>query len=166
MKKLCMSVVLAMFSVSALQIAHAATSKTTTHHPLNPYHHYKKKKVYRKAKKVAATPAVQPIPEGAEIWRCSDHQTMYIAGNMKRDAVLTMHWDGKNYKLPRQQTTTGADRFHDVASGMDLVVIPDKGMLFSDKSGERIADDCKTTAMAHENVVAPTQSSILLKAGK
>ncbi len=32
---------------------------------------------------------------------------------MKRDQIVTVHWAQKDYHLPRQDTTTGADRFHD-----------------------------------------------------
>jgi len=73
-----------------------------------------------------------------------------------------MYYDGKSFQLPRRDTTTGADRFYDMASGMDLVVIPTKAMLFSDKEDDRIADECKTDAMIHQNELAPTQSNAIL----
>jgi hypothetical protein len=83
---------------------------------------------------------------------------------MKRDQILTMFWEGRNYKLPRQQTTTGADRFFDAASGLDLVVIPTKAMLFTHRDGgSRLADECMTQAMSDQNKLAPTQSVELLK---
>jgi hypothetical protein len=34
---------------------------------------------------------------------------------MLRDEVLTVHWEGKDYRLPRQSTVTGADRYFDAA---------------------------------------------------
>ena len=79
---------------------------------------------------------------------------------MKRDQIVTVHWANKNYNLPREATTTGADRFHDAASGMDLVVIPTKAMLFSDKDSSRLADECKTAAMI-QGAPAPTQSNAI-----
>ena len=81
---------------------------------------------------------------------------------MKRDAIVTVHWAKKDYKLPRESTTTGADRFYDPASGMDLVVIPTKAMLFSDKDSSRLADECMTPEMAAGGT-APTQSNELIK---
>ena len=81
----------------------------------------------------------------------------YLKGDMKRDQIVTVHWANKNYNLPREATTTGADRFHDAATGMDLVVIPTKAMLFSDKDSSRLADECKTPEMA-QGAPAPTQS--------
>ena len=84
---------------------------------------------------------------------------------MKRDQVVTVHW-AKNYKLPRQATTTGADTFYDPAAGFKLVVIPSKAMLFSDANGgERLADECVTPEMA-QGTPAPTQSNELKPASE
>lgn len=109
-------------------------------------------------------PIATAIPAGAEKWNCDDSESMFLAGNMARDAILTMNWKGRDYKLPREVTTTGADRFYDAASGMDLVVIPTKAMLFMDKGDRtRLADECKTVAMATQGALAPTQSNELKK---
>jgi len=108
----------------------------------------------------AAAAKTDPIPEGAVKWSCKDGLAFYLKGDMKRDAIVTVNWAKKDYKLPRQDTTTGADRFHDPASGMDLVVIPTKAMLFSDKDSSRLADECVTSQMAAGSN-APTQSEAL-----
>ena len=80
--------------------------------------------------------------------------------NEERFQCVTATQAKKDYKLPRQDTTTGADRFHDSATGMDLVVIPTKAMLFSDKDESRLADECMTAEMA-AGAAAPTQSEAL-----
>ncbi|WP_347554602.1 hypothetical protein [Robbsia sp. KACC 23696] len=109
-------------------------------------------------------PVASAIPAGAEKWSCGEGESMFIAGNMKRDQILTMYWKGRDYKLPRETTTTGADRFYDPASGMDLVVIPTKGMLFMDKGDQtRLADDCMTVEMREHGAPAPTQSNELIR---
>jgi hypothetical protein len=110
----------------------------------------------------AAAAKIDPIPEGAVKWSCKDGNAFYLKGDMKRDAIVTVNWAMKDYRLPRQDTTTGADRFHDSASGMDLVVIPSKAMLFSDKDSSRLADECMTPEMAAGGP-APTQSNALIK---
>ncbi|SAK91251.1 signal peptide protein [Caballeronia hypogeia] len=110
----------------------------------------------------AAAAKTDPIPEGAVKWSCKDGTAFYLKGDMKRDTIVTVNWAKKDYKLPRQDTTTGADRFHDSASGMDLVVIPTKAMLFSDKDSSRLADECMTAEMAAGGA-APTQSNALIK---
>lgn len=115
-------------------------------------------------RKELLVPYATAIPAGAEQWNCQDSESMYLSGNMARDAILTMNWKGRDYKLPREITTTGADRFYDPASGMDLVVIPTKAMLFMDKGDRtRLADECKTVAMATQGALAPTQSNELKK---
>ena len=122
-----------------------------------------KKHVVRKKKSTAAAAKQEAIAEGAVRWSCEDGAALYIKGDMKRDQILTVYWNKHNYQLPRQSTTTGADRFHDLASGLDLVVIPTKAMLLDDKNDERLADECKTPAMAESGTPAPTQANALLK---
>jgi len=106
---------------------------------------------------------VDPVPDGATKWSCNEGLAFYLKGDMKRDQIVTVNWAKKDYKLPRQDTTTGADRFHDSATGLDLVVIPTKAMLFSDKDEARLADECKTAEMAATGAPAPTQSNELIK---
>lgn len=123
------------------------------------------KRAPRHAKTVAAAsaPALAAVPDG-EKWACLESHVLYIKGDMKRDQILTMNWDGRNYKLPRIPTTTGADRFYDPASGMDLVVIPVKAMLFNDQGDRaRLADGCQTREMAENHTPAPTQSNALIR---
>jgi hypothetical protein len=135
-----------------------ATAKTTAKRPAPA-----RRLIKRSPKAEAAAAAkVDPIPDGAVKWSCKDGNSFYLKGDMKRDAIITVNWAKKDYRLPRQDTTTGADRFHDAATGMDLVVIPSKAMLFSDKDSSRLADECMTAEMAAGGA-APTQSNALIK---
>ncbi|CAJ0695277.1 hypothetical protein ACQ4P5_01900 [Ralstonia sp. L16] len=109
------------------------------------------------AKKAAPVAAVKP--EGVE-WKCELGNEMYLKGDMARDQIITMYWKGKNYQLPRQMTRTGADRYFDQKTGMDLVVIPAKAMLFDRNEGHRLADECQTAEMA-AGAPAPTQAGAL-----
>jgi hypothetical protein len=115
------------------------------------------------AAEAKAAAKVDAIPEGSTKWSCAEGLAFYLKGDMKRDQVVTVNWAKKDYQLPRENTTTGADRFHDAATGMDLVVIPSKAMLFSDKDSSRLADECKTDEMAAAGTPAPTQSNALIK---
>jgi hypothetical protein len=63
-------------------------------------------------------------------------------------------FDHHSNKLPREKTTTGADRFYDPASTWDLVVIPTKAMLFQDNQHDRLADECKADVASQS---APVQ---------
>ena len=115
------------------------------------------------AAEAKAAAKVDAIPEGSTKWSCAEGLAFFLKGDMKRDQVVTVNWAKKDYQLPRENTTTGADRFHDAATGMDLVVIPSKAMLFSDKDSSRLADECKTDEMAAAGTPAPTQSNELIK---
>ncbi|MCM3755642.1 hypothetical protein M3665_27370, partial [Bacillus licheniformis] len=77
------------------------------------------KRIIPRSKKAQARAAakVDPVPDGAVKWSCKEGLSFDLAGDMKRDQVVTVHWAKKNYKLPRQTTTTGADTFYDPAAG-------------------------------------------------
>lgn len=107
----------------------------------------------------AAVAAAAVVPEG-EKWQCELGKAIYISGNMLRDEVITVHWEGRNHRLPRQATVTGADRYFDAQSGLDLVVIPSKAMLFDRNHGQRLADECQTADMLAGGS-APTQAGAL-----
>ncbi len=113
----------------------------------------------KSARKSAPAKEAAAKPEGVQ-WKCELGNEMYIAGDMTRDQVITVHWKGRNYLLPRQLTRTGADRYFDQKSGFDLVVIPSKAMLFDRNEGHRLADECQTAEMA-AGAPAPTQSGAL-----
>ncbi|AJW45648.1 hypothetical protein [Ralstonia mannitolilytica] len=140
-------------SLAASQYATAQTS--TTAKPAAK----KKAPTKKKAAKKAAPVAAAEQPEGVQ-WKCELGNDLYIKGDMARDQIITLHWKGKNYQLPRQMTRTGADRYFDQKTGMDLVVIPSKAMLFDRNEGHRLADECQTAEMA-AGAPAPTQAGAL-----
>ena len=166
MKKLLIATLIGTFSAT-MSLAATDAAAQTTHS--TPEHSTKKvgkhpapkhRLVKRKSGETVAK--TDPIPEGSVEWKCTEGHSFNLKGDMKRDQVVTVHWANKNYTLPRESTTTGADRFHDAASGLDLVVIPTKAMLFSDNDGSRLADECMTAQMA-QGEAAPTQSNALKK---
>ncbi|MEC5409527.1 hypothetical protein VOM14_28750 [Paraburkholderia sp. MPAMCS5] len=166
MKKLMIAAVIGALSTTMLTVAtDAAAQTTTTEKPAAKKAVAKRPQPRRliKRKENAAKEAKNdPVPEGAEKWSCKDGLAFEMKGDMKRDQIVTVHWANKNYNLPREATTTGADRFHDAATGMDLVVIPTKAMLFQDKDSSRLADECQTAAMA-QGAPAATQSNAINK---
>ncbi|WP_420997053.1 hypothetical protein ACKI2N_013465 [Cupriavidus sp. 30B13] len=119
----------------------------------------KKAPAKKNTKKTVAAKEVPPEPTG-EKWQCELGHAIYISGNMLRDEVIVVNWEGKEYRLPRQSTVTGADRYFDARSGMDLVVIPSKAMLFNKTAGQRLADECQTADMLAGGS-APTQAGAL-----
>jgi hypothetical protein len=158
-KVLSLAIAAAFASTSLLAVAQTATPapKAATAKPASgaksaAKHVVAKHKVAKK-KEVAA--AKETIPADAVKWNCAEGESIYVAGDMKRDQILTVYFDHHSYKLPRESTTTGADRFYDPTSTWDLVVIPTKAMLFQDGQHDRLADECKTEAMAGQS--APAQ---------
>ncbi|CAK7028711.1 hypothetical protein CUZ56_00835 [Saezia sanguinis] len=55
---------------------------------------------------------------------------------------LDLNWKGRQYTLRRVQTSSGAFRYEDPASGMVLIQIPAKSLLLDAKIGQRLADEC------------------------
>ncbi len=162
MKKLLIATVVGALSTTMLVAAPTAFAQTgTAATPAKPKAPAPKRLIKRKPK-APAVAKVDPVLEGSEKWSCKEGLSFDMKGDMKRDQIVTVRWGSKNYNLPREATTTGADRFHDAASGMDLVVIPTKAMLFSDNDSSRLADECKTAAML-QGAPAPTQSNSLDK---
>ncbi|TDG07329.1 hypothetical protein E1N52_16685 [Paraburkholderia guartelaensis] len=164
MKKLLIAAVIGTLSstlmLAATDAAAQGTTSTTTAKKPAPKHRIIKRKA-----NPAKEAKVDPVPEGSEHWTCAEGAQFDLKGDMARDQIVTVHWANKNYNLPRQVTTTGADRFHDAATGLDLVVIPTKAMLFSDKDSSRLADECKTVAM-QQGAMAPTQAQALNPANR
>ncbi|MGF6917666.1 hypothetical protein [Paraburkholderia sp. 40] len=166
MKKLMIAAMIGALSTTMLTVATdaaAADTATTTTKKAVAKRPEPRRLIKRKANP-AKEAKVDPTPEGAEKWSCKDGLAFEMKGDMKRDQIVVVHWANKNYNLPREATTTGADRFHDAASGMDLVVIPTKAMLFQDKDSSRLADECKTVAM-EQGAPAATQSNAINKIG-
>jgi hypothetical protein len=153
-----------MLATTSALAADAAPAKTTTKKAVAkrpaPANRLIKRKPAAEAKAAAK---IDVIPDGSTKWSCNEGLAFYMKGDMKRDQIVTVNWAKKDYQLPRQATTTGADRFHDSATGLDLVVIPTKAMLFSDKDEARLADECKTAEMAATGAPAPTQANELIK---
>jgi hypothetical protein len=159
MNRLLISAVIAAVCTTMLTAAPSAFAQDTSTATATPKAPQPKRLIKRKPNPKKAA-RVDPVLEGAEKWSCNEGLSFLMKGDMKRDQIVTVRWGNKNYKLPREQTTTGADRFHDPASGLDLVVIPTKAMMFSDKNRSRLADEYKTAAMT-AGAPAPTQSNQL-----
>ncbi|CAB3775308.1 hypothetical protein [Paraburkholderia humisilvae] len=163
MKKLLIAAVVGALSSTLLVTAENASAQASSATATKKAKAPQPKRLFKRKPNPAKEAKVDPVPEGSEKWTCKDGLSFDMKGDMKRDQIVTVHWADKNYSLPREVTTTGADRFHDAASGLDVVVIPTKAMLFSDKDGSRLADECKTAAMM-EGAPAPTQSNAINKA--
>jgi len=152
MKKLLIAAVVGALSSTLLVTAEDASaqtsSSTTTKPAAKPATKAKRpqpKRLFKRKENPAKEAKVDPIPEGSEKWTCKEGLSFDMKGDMKRDQIVTVHWANKNYQLPREATTTGADRFHDSQdAGIDRVTD------FSYAQGDRVMLDPGTTFTASQ----------------
>ena len=78
------------------------------------------------------------------IWSCSNNERFITSGPANK---LMVQWRSKSYEMQKEASLPGSMRFKHHDSGLDLVVIGPKAMLFNIKTGKRVADECKTVAM-------------------
>jgi hypothetical protein len=82
----------------------------------------------------------------AALWTCENKQQMKTALSKNGDLLLV--WDKKIHKLQLKEALPGAQRYIEPTSKIELLIIPDKSMLFDSKLGQRLVDYCKTQEMA------------------
>ena len=75
---------------------------------------------------------------------CELGQRLSVLGDVIRDNVIELGWQGQMYRMQRVRTSTGANRFEDPVSGMIWISIPDKAMLLDGSKGEPVANGCRT----------------------
>ena len=56
-------------------------------------------------------------------------------------------WNSKTYEMKKEASLPGSLRFKNQETGLDLVVLGNKAMLFNIRSGVRLADFCQTADM-------------------
>lgn len=78
------------------------------------------------------------------MWNCSNNERFITSGPANK---LLVQWRSKSYEMQKEASLPGSMRFKNHESGLDLVVIGPKAMLFNIKTGTRLADECKTVAM-------------------
>jgi hypothetical protein len=78
------------------------------------------------------------------IWSCSNNERFITSGPANK---LMVQWRSKSYEMQKEASLPGSMRFKHHDSGLDLVVIGPKAMLFNIKTGNRLADECKTVSM-------------------
>jgi hypothetical protein len=78
------------------------------------------------------------------IWSCSNNERFITSGPANK---LMVQWRSKSYEMQKEVSLPGSMRFKHHDSGLDLVVIGPKAMLFNIKTGNRLADECKTVSM-------------------
>lgn len=80
--------------------------------------------------------------------QCELGRQVSVAGDVQLDSAIDLNWKGKQYRMQRVNTSTGALRFEDQSSGLVWISIPSKAMLLDSKRGEPVANECKADRVA------------------
>lgn len=84
-------------------------------------------------------------PKDTHAWNCSNNHQLKTVGN--GDGTLGLVWNSKTYEMKKEVSLPGSLRFKNHDTGLDLVVLGNKAMLFNIRSGVRLADFCQTADM-------------------
>lgn len=74
---------------------------------------------------------------------CELGRKVSVAGDVQLDNAIDLDWQGRQYRLQRVNTSTGAQRFEDQRSGLVWISIPSKAMLLDTVRGEPVAKECR-----------------------
>lgn len=108
------------------------------------------------AKAAAAAVVLTPVQMGiAQIVTtgriaCADGQSVTITPDAKVAGAFDVQFGKARYDVVPMPTKTGAVRLEDAKSGIVFMQLANKSMLFNEKQGKRLADDC----------ISPAQKSV------
>ena len=77
-------------------------------------------------------------------WSCSENHQLKTTGSGDSIGLI---WNSKTYSMKKEPSLPGSLRYKNHDTGLDLVVLGNKAMLFNIKSGTRLADFCQTADM-------------------
>ena len=79
----------------------------------------------------------------SSLYQCDLGDKLTVYKNAADNSYVNLRWKNKLYRLSRQQTSTGAERYEDKKEGLVLISIPSKSMLFDSKRGKQLANECR-----------------------
>ena len=97
---------------------------------------------------LAAALLAQQAQAKAIDMHCELGRQVSVAGDVQLDSAIDVNWKGKQYRMQRVSTSTGALRFEDQISGLVWISIPSKAMLLDSRRGEPVANECKAEKVA------------------
>jgi hypothetical protein len=74
---------------------------------------------------------------------CDANRKVKLEAVNGQPGYFRLGFQGKNYTVAPEATTTGAVRLEDKKAGLVWIQIANKSMLMNAKRGQRMADDCK-----------------------
>ena len=76
-------------------------------------------------------------------FHCELNQNVLVEKVSADHKTAVLKWGKKNYTMKVVDTSTGALRYEDKASGMVWLMVANKSMLVNAKQGQRLADECR-----------------------
>ena len=76
-------------------------------------------------------------------FHCELNQNVMIEKVSADNKTAVLKFGKKAYNMKAVDTSTGALRFEDKASGMVWLMVANKSMLLNEKQHQRLADECK-----------------------
>lgn len=80
--------------------------------------------------------------------QCEFGQQVALGGDTDNDYMIDLYWQGKQFRMRRVGTSTGAQRFENNEIGLVWISIPSKGMLLDSVRGKPLVNECKTASAA------------------
>ena len=87
-------------------------------------------------------------------YQCDLGNKMTVYKNAADNSYVNLRWQNRMYRLSRQQTTTGAERYENKADGLVLISIPSKSMLFDSRKGRQLANECRNPEQARQRLAS------------
>lgn len=79
----------------------------------------------------------------AGTFHCELNQNVMVEKVSSDHKTAVLKWGNKHYMMKAVDTSTGALRYEDKASGMVWLMVANKSMLLNAKQGQRLADECR-----------------------
>jgi hypothetical protein len=76
---------------------------------------------------------------------CAEGKTVNIAADANTQGMFTMQFAGSRQALTPMPTQSGAVRLENKGSGMVFMQLANKSMLFNERQGKRLADECHSS---------------------
>lgn len=77
---------------------------------------------------------------------CAEGRSVSINADPKVNGAFDVQFGGSKYDVVPMPTKSGALRLEDTKTGFVLMQLANKSMLFNEKQGRRLADDCVSPA--------------------
>ncbi len=98
---------------------------------------------------------------------CGDGRRVNISADAKINGAFDVNFGGTKYDVVPMPTKSGALRLEDTKTGFVLMQLANKSMLFNEKQGRRLADDCVSPAQkAFADNMAANPTAGVLDGGK